>query len=476
MALSTIPLLLDNQPVITADSFDVISPNTGAVVYKCSSTSVAHAVRAVDSANAAFKSWAKVKPSARRDIFLKVIEIYERRKEELIGYAQEETGSSRMFAEFNWGLGHNLLKDVTGRTLSTAGTVPIMRDEGQSGIVYKEPYGVILSIAPWNAMFVLGLRSIVLPLAAGNTVVLKASELSPKCFWALGDIFREAQLPPGCLNVLYHRPASAAEITTALIAHPAIRKINFTGSTQVGRIIASTAGKYIKPVLLELGGKASTIVLDDADLKKAATGCVMGSFLHGGQICMSTERIIVQRSVIDEFRNHLRETMATSNSNPPPVLVSAAPVIKNRNLVSNAVSKGGNILVGDNISTEETPNNTRMHPIILEGITPDMDIYHTESFGPTVSLYVVDTEQEAIQLANDTEYGLSAAVYTENLGRGLRVAKQLESGAVHINSMTVHDEPGLPHGGVKCSGFGRFGGPAALDEFLTTKSVTWMDV
>ncbi|EGE79034.1 NAD-dependent aldehyde dehydrogenase [Blastomyces dermatitidis ATCC 18188] len=476
MALSTIPLLLDNQPVITADSFDVISPNTGAVVYKCSSTSVAHAVRAVDSANAAFKSWAKVKPSARRDIFLKVIEIYERRKEELIGYAQEETGSSRMFAEFNWGLGHNLLKDVTGRTLSTAGTVPIMRDEGQSGIVYKEPYGVILSIAPWNAMFVLGLRSIVLPLAAGNTVVLKASELSPKCFWALGDIFREAQLPPGCLNVLYHRPASAAEITTALIAHPAIRKINFTGSTQVGRIIASTAGKYIKPVLLELGGKASTIVLDDADLKKAATGCVMGSFLHGGQICMSTERIIVQRSVIDEFRNHLRETMATSNSNPPPVLVSAAPVIKNRNLVSNAVSKGGNILVGDNISTEETPNNTRMDPIILEGITPDMDIYHTESFGPTVSLYVVDTEQEAIQLANDTEYGLSAAVYTENLGRGLRVAKQLESGAVHINSMTVHDEPGLPHGGVKCSGFGRFGGPAALDEFLTTKSVTWMDV
>ncbi|KAL2377679.1 hypothetical protein RJZ90_006556 [Blastomyces dermatitidis] len=476
MASSTIPLLLDNQPVITADTFDVISPNTGAVVYKCSSTSVAHAVRAVDSANAAFKSWAKVKPSARRDIFLKVIEIYERRKEELIGYAQEETGSTRMFAEFNWGLGHNLLKDVTGRTLSTAGTVPVMRDEGQSGIVYKEPYGVILSIAPWNAMFVLGLRSIVLPLAAGNTVVLKASELSPKCFWALGDIFREAQLPPGCLNVLYHRPASAAEITTALIAHPAIRKINFTGSTQVGRIIASTAGKYIKPVLLELGGKASTIVLDDADLKKAATGCVMGSFLHGGQICMSTERIIVQRSVIDEFRNHLRETMATSNSNPPPVLVSAAPVIKNRNLVSNAVSKGGNILVGDNISTEETPNNTRMDPIILEGITPDMDIYHTESFGPTVSLYVVDTEQEAIQLANDTEYGLSAAVYTENLGRGLRVAKQLESGAVHINSMTVHDEPGLPHGGVKCSGFGRFGGPAALDEFLTTKSVTWMDV
>ncbi|KKZ61034.1 NAD-dependent aldehyde dehydrogenase [[Emmonsia] crescens] len=438
MASHTIPLILDNQPVITADTFDVINPNTGAVVYKCSSTSVADAVHAADSANAAFKSWAKVKPAARQDIFLKVIEIYERRKEELIGYAQEETGSSRFFTEFNWGLGLGLLKT--------------------------------------NAMFVLGLRSIVLPLAAGNTVVLKASELSPKCFWALGDIFREAQLPAGCLNVLYHRPTSAAEITTALIAHPAIRKINFTGSTQVGRIIAATAGKYIKPVLLELGGKTSTIVLDDADLKKAVTGCVMGSFLHGGQICMATERIIVQRSVVDDFRNHLRETVAAYNPDPAPVLVNSAPVIKNRNLVSNAVSKGANILIGDNSSSEDIPNNTRMHPIVLENITPDMDIYQTESFGPTVSLFVVDTEEEAIQLANDTEYGLSAAVYTENLGRGLRIARQLESGAVHINSMTVHDEPGLPHGGVKSSGFSRFSSPTGLDEFLTTKSVTWMDV
>ncbi|OJD16322.1 hypothetical protein AJ78_03491 [Emergomyces pasteurianus Ep9510] len=473
MASNTIPLLLDNESVITPETFDVINPNTGAVVYKCSSSSVVDAVRAADSANAAFKSWAKVKPSARREILLKVTEIYERRKEELIGYAQEETGSGRLFAEFNWGLGLDLLKDVAGRSLSTEGTVPILKDDGRSGIVYKEPYGVILSIAPWNAMFILGLRSIVIPLSAGNTVVFKASELSPKCFWALGDIFREAQLPAGCLNVLYHKPASAADITTALIAHPAVRKINFTGSTHVGRIIASTAGKYIKPVLLELGGKASTIVLDDADLNKAASGCIKGSFLHGGQICMSTERIIVQRPVVDEFRNYLREAMTAHNSNPAPVLANSALAIKNRNLVSNAISKGANILLGD---INSIPGDTRMHPIVLENVTPDMDIYQTESFGPIVSLFVVDTEEEAIQLANDTEYGLAAAVYTENLGRGLRVARQLESGAVHINSMTVHDDPGLPHGGVKGSGFGRFGGPESLDEFLTTKSVTWMDV
>ncbi|EEH34723.2 succinate-semialdehyde dehydrogenase [Paracoccidioides lutzii Pb01] len=475
MASDIVPLILDNKPIITTDTFDVISPSTGEVVHKSSAASVADAVRAVESAKVAFKTWSKVKPTARRDLLLRVVGIYERRKEELIGYAQEETGSTRFFGEINYGIGFDLLKDVASRaTTIEAGTVPILKEEGQSGIVYKEPYGVILSITPWNAMLLLGLRSIILPLAAGNTVVLKGSELSPKCFWALWDVFREAGLPPGCLNILYHRPADAAEVTTALIAHPAVRKVNFTGSTHVGSIVAATAGKYIKPVLLELGGKASTIVLDDADLKKAADACILAAFLHGGQICMATERIIVQRPIFDDFRNYLREAMAVSNFQSAQILVNSAGVTKNRNLVSNAVAKGANIVLGDEISSEEIPN-TRMRSVILENITPDMDIYKTESFGPTVSLFVVDTDEEAIQLANDTEYGLTASVFTENLGRGLRIARQLESGGVHINSMTIHDEPSLPHGGVKSSGFGRFGGAIGFDEFLTTKSVTWVD-
>ncbi|PGH17940.1 hypothetical protein AJ79_00839 [Helicocarpus griseus UAMH5409] len=478
MASNTIPLILDNQSITTTGTFDVTSPSTGNVVHKCSAASVADAVRAAESANAAFKSWAKARPATRTDIILKVVEIYQRRKEELVGYAQEETGSGRLFAEINWGLGLNLLKDVAGRTSSIAGTAPALSEEGQSGIVYKEPYGVILSIAPWNAPFILGLRSIVLPLAAGNTVVLKGSELSPKCHWALVDIFREAGLPAGCLNVLYHRPSDAAEVTTALIAHPAIRKINFTGSTQVGSIIAATAGKYIKPVLLELGGKAAAIVLDDANLKKAADSCIMGSFLHSGQICMSTERIIVQRSILDDFRTHLRESMTANRPDPTSeTLVSSAPATKNKNLISNAVSKGANILVDLNTSSDgqNAPNNTRMRPVIVENVSPEMDIYKTESFGPTVSLIAVDTEEEAVQLANDTDYGLTASVFTENLGRGLRVARQVESGSVHINSMTVHDEPSLPHGGVKSSGFGRFAGADGLNEFLMCKTITWMD-
>ncbi|KAK2736205.1 hypothetical protein FQN55_001737 [Onygenales sp. PD_40] len=475
MADTTVPLILDNQSITTPDTFDVISPNTGAAVHKCSAASVADAARAAESAKAASASWAQTKPAVRREIMQKAAEIYERRKEELIGYSQEETGAARLFGELNWMFGLNLLQEFAGRAAMIEGTVPVLAQEGQSGIVIKEPYGVILSIAPWNAPYILGLRAIVLPLVAGNTVIFKGSELSPKCHWAIADVFREAGLPAGCLNVLFHKPADAAEVTTALIAHPAIRKINFTGSTLVGSKIAATAGKYIKPILLELGGKASTIVLDDADLKKAAAGCALGAFVHSGQICMSTERIVVQRSIADEFRTHLRAAAANhlSPTEPAPLLVVPAAVTKNKNLIANATAKGASILAGDP-SVEES-SNTRLRPVVVDNVTPDMDIYGTESFGPTVSLLVVETEEEAIRVANDTEYGLSAAVYTENLARGLRVARQIESGAVHINSMTVHDEAALPHGGVKSSGFGRFGGSSGLDEFMVTKSVTWMD-
>ncbi|WEW58889.1 hypothetical protein PRK78_004357 [Emydomyces testavorans] len=472
----TVPLVLDNKDVVTSTTFAVNSPETGKTIYQCSSASVLDAEHAANSAQTAFKSWRETKPAVRQDIMLKAAEIYLRRKNELVGYCAEETGASGPFSEFTFGLGYQIFKDVAGRAANIEGVAPQMVGEGQSAIVYKVPYGVILSIAPWNAPFPLGLRAIVLPLVAGNTVVLKASELSPRTFWGIVDVFREAGLPDGCLNLVYHQPADAAEVTRALIAHPAVRKVNFTGSTAVGSIIASTAGKYVKPVLLELGGKASAIVLDDADLEKAAVQCILGAFLNSGQVCMSTERIIVQRAVAEKFRASLMETMKNMHHDdvPPPVLISAAPVAKNKKLISDALSKGACIVHGN--PHREESSDTRMKPVIIENVSPNMDIHSTESFGPTASLFVVDTEEEAIELTNDTEYGLTAAVFTSNLGRGLRVAKQIESGAVHINSLTIHDEPGLPHGGVKKSGFGRFGGTNCLNEFLTTKSVTWMDM
>ncbi|KAJ5654415.1 hypothetical protein N7490_001418 [Penicillium lividum] len=466
------PLIINGESVVTDIKFEVHAPATGELSGFCAGASVDDARRAVDTAQAAFPAWSKVQAYDRRDLLFRAAEIMVSRKEELIAYQCEETGAGRPFVEQTFNMGVNFIKDFAARIPTIEGIVPNVTRPGEGAMVFKEPYGVILSIAPWNAPFILGIRAVALPLAAGNTVVLKGSELSPKCFWALGDIFRQAGLPAGCMNVIYHQAADAAAVTNALIAHPAVRKVNFTGSTMVGSIIASTAGKYIKPVLLELGGKASAIVLDDADLDKAAFNCALGSFLHSGQICMSTERIVVQRGIADEFKTKLAAAaeMLFGKEAPALCLVNSAAVTKNKRLVSDAVSRGATLLFGDANANE---TSTTMRPIIVADVNKEMEMYATESFGPTVSLMVVDTEEDAVALANDTEYGLTSAVFTSNLFRGLRVAKQIESGAVHINALTVHDEPVLPHGGWKSSGFGRFGGIAGYDEFLQTKTVTW---
>lgn len=273
-----------------------------------------------------------------------------------------------------------------------------------------------------------------------------------------------------------HRPADASKITTALIAHPAVKKINFTGSTNVGSIIASLAGKYLKPTVMELGGKAPSIVCEDADIDTAAMQCALGAFLHAGQICMSTERIIVHKDIVEKFKPALKATMDNLFSDKAmgvPQLVTAAPVEKNKKLLADAVSKGAGVVYGDPNANEDS--KTKMKPVILEKISQNMDIYYTESFGPTVSIYTVSSDEEAIKLANDTDYGLSSAVFTEDLRRALRIAKQIETGAVHINSMSVHDESWLPHGGAKKSGFGRFNGMVGLEEWTRTKIITWKD-
>ena len=239
---------------------------------------------------------------------------------------------------------------------------------------------------------------------------------------------QEAGLPDGVLNVIYHRPADAAEVTSAIIEHPFVKKINYTGSTATGSIIAAQAGKHLKPVLMELGGKAPAIVLKDANLQTAATQCALGAFLHSGQICMATERIIVHSSITKDFASALKTASEQifSNKAPAPILITAASVKKNKKLVEQAVSKGAKIVTGDASAKEDS--DTRMRPIVVEGVTKDMDMYHIESFGPTVSIITVESEEEAIEIANDTEYGLSSSVFTEDLAAGLRVAKQIETG------------------------------------------------
>ena len=240
----------------------------------------------------------------------------------------------------------------------------------------------------------------------------------------------EAGLPAGCLNVIIPRTQDAPAVTTALIEHPAIKKINFTGSTAVGSIIAAAAGKNLKPVLMELGGKASAIVLKDADLSKAALGCALGAFIHSGQVCMATERILVHSSIIDPFKSALGDAITNLHpaSGPAPVLIASAGVSKNKSLVSQALSSGAKLVHGGHPDSTSETSEHFMRPIVIEGVKKDHDIFYEESFGPTVSLFSFETEEEAIELANDTDYGLAAAVFTEDLGSGLRVAKGIESG------------------------------------------------
>jgi len=473
----TIPLLINGEEVTTRNNtFDVISPVTHHKIWSCSSASPEDAKRAVEAAQAAFPAWAATKPAQRRDILLSAASILESRREECAEYMKIETGSGNWAShDFNLPMSVELLRDVAGRIATVTGSILTSALPARSAMVIKEPYGVILGIAPWNAPYILGLRAIAYALAGGNTCILKGSELSPRCFWAIGSLFKKAGLPNGVVNVLFHRSEDAAQVTSTLIAHPSIKKINFTGSTATGAIIAEQAGKTLKPVLLELGSKAPAIVLQDANVSHAAQECARGAFLHTGQICMSTERILVHSSILQPFSEALQAAINQQYpaDKPAETLVSPTNVSKHRDLIDDATSKGASILCGSR--TVDETSSTRMRPIVLGDITSEMSIYNTESFGPSVSLISVESEDEAVRIANDTHYGLSAAVFTEDLRAGLRVARAIESGAVHINSMSVHDEAGLPHGGVKGSGWGRFNASSGIEEFLRGKTVTWAD-
>ncbi|RYP03951.1 hypothetical protein DL764_004785 [Monosporascus ibericus] len=473
MSTYTVPFIINGEERHAEKSFELVSPATGEVVHRCGIATEKEVLAAIDAAAAAGRQWRNTTPGQRRDIILRAAEIMNEKREQLAPHLINELGATRGWADFNLNTTIDMLKDTAGRISSLNGVVPTSADPNRTSMVLREPYGVVLAIAPWNAPYILGTRSVLLPIAAGCTVVLKGSEKSPRVMHAITSVLHEAGLPKGVLNFIATDVASAPSITTSLIAHPQVKKINFTGSSAVGRIVARIAGENLKPVVLELGGKAPAIVWEDADLDIAAEQCTIGSFLFSGQICMSTERIIVHKKISEAFQKKFVEMIERMfpSKGDAPVLIASEAVDKNKTLLKDATSKGAVLIRGD-IDAEEI-SKTRMRPIVVSKVTPEMDLYKQESFGPSVSLIEVETEEEALRIANDTEYGLNSAVFTENLRTGLRFAKEIETGAVHINNMTVHDEMALPHGGTKASGFGRFNTLFGLEEWVRTKTVTW---
>jgi acyl-CoA reductase-like NAD-dependent aldehyde dehydrogenase len=470
-----INLLIDDRDVAasTGATFERRDPITGDVASRAAAASVADAQAAADAAAGAFPAWSKLGPNARRAVLLKAADLLEGRASEFVTLMATEIGATAGWAQFNVKLAAGMLREAASLTTQITGEMIPSDKPGCVSMAVRQPAGVVLGIAPWNAPVILGVRAIATPLACGNTVVLKASEICPGTHHLIGTVLREAGLPAGAINVITNAPENAPEIIEALIAHPVVRRINFTGSTRVGRIIAETAARFLKPVLLELGGKASLVVLDDADLDAAVAASAFGAFMNQGQICMSTERIVVDNAVAEDFVAKLAAKSESLQAGNPRhgnfalgSLVGVEAAERISGLVNDAVSKGAKLLAGGRV------DGTVMSATVLDHVTPAMRLYGEESFGPVVCVIRATGVEEAVRIANDTEYGLSAAVFGRDITRALDVAHRIDSGICHINGATVHDEAQMPFGGVKASGYGRFGGKAGINEFTELRWIT----
>ncbi|HEY4805076.1 MAG TPA: aldehyde dehydrogenase [Paraburkholderia sp.] len=473
--MQTVSMLIDGEAVQARNgaTFERRNPLDGTVASRAPAATVQDAVAAVDAAAAAFPVWSAMGPGERRALLTKAAHALEAKAEAFAAAMAAETGASGIWAGFNVHLAAAGLIEAAALTTQIGGELIPSDVPGSLAMGVRQPAGVVLGLAPWNAPVILAVRAIALPLACGNTVVLKGSEICPATHGLIIAAMQEAGLPRGTVNFVTNAPADAAQVVEAMIAHPKVRRVNFTGSTRVGRIIAETCARYLKPSVLELGGKAPLVVLDDADIEAAAHAGAFGAFANSGQICMSTERIIVDESIADAFVARLGERARALPLGDPrkgPVVlgsvVDMSTVERCNALIDDALAKGAKLVCGGKAES------TLMPATLLDHVTPDMRIYHDESFGPVKGIVRVRGEDAAIACANDNAYGLSSAVFSRDTARAWGVAQRIESGICHINGPTVHDEAQMPFGGVKESGFGRFGGKAGIAEFTELRWIT----
>jgi len=453
--------------------FDDLDPYRGTVMARIPAGTRADAARAVDAAAAAFPAWAELPPAEKQALFLRAADVVERRRGDIVALLAEETGCAAGFAGFQVLTATRLLRQAANWGYLPVGEVIRSDAPGTFAMALRRPIGVVAGISPWNGAHVLAWRTVVNPLAFGNTVVLKPSEEAPiSAGLLIPEILEEAGFPAGVINVVTHAPGAAVPIADEFFDRPEVRCINFTGSSAVGRILAERAGRALKRCVLELGGYNPLIVLADADLDYAVEATAFAAFFHSGQICMSARKVLVERPIYDTFVDKLVERTATLRIGDPVEagtvigpLINPTALDRVSGEVREAIDAGAKVLTG---GSAEGPC---YRPTILTDVPAGARIHSEETFGPVLVAQPVDDADEAVAIANSTRYGLSSGLITGDNQRGFALARRIESGVVHVNDQTVADEPQLPLGGMKDSGWGR-SGPASMNDFTEIQWIT----
>lgn len=448
------------------------NPYTNETINTISSANEADLDKAYQSAEIAQVSWQATSPSERQSYFAQLLHILKDEKETIIDWLVKESGSTRIKANVEYSITYNVVKEAHSFPTRMAGSILPSDTPGKENFVYRNPKGVVGIIGPWNFPLYLAVRSIAPALATGNTVVVKPASDTPITSGLLiAELFEKAGFPKGTINVVVGK---GSEIGDAFITHTTPALLSFTGSTEVGSHLAELAAKDLKDTALELGGNNAMIILDDADIDEAVNAAAFGNFLHQGQICMAINRLIVDEKVYDKFVEKFTEKvkqLKVGDPNDKDTVIG--PIINRSQLERIQDDLKQTINEGATVQTKGEVNGNVMDPVVLSEVTNDMTMAQNEIFGPVAIIIKVKDEEAAVNVANDTPYGLSGSVFTSDRWRGLEVAQKVHTGMIHVNDQSVNDEPHVAFGGEKHSGLGRFGGSWALDKFTTEK---WISV
>lgn len=448
----------------------VREPATGEMLAEVGQANAADAEQAIMAAVAAQRAWAKVEPRRRAAVFRRAAALLQEHFDELAMWVVRETGGILPKGQLEIREAIELFNMAAAMQHESQGSV-LPSPAGRLSYAQRVPHGVVGVISPFNVPLVLSMRAVGPALAAGNAVLLKPDPQTPVSGGLMiASVLHAAGLPAGVLHVL----PGGAEPGSVLCESPRVKMIAFTGSTAVGRLVAEAAGRHLKKVTVELGGKSPLLILDDADLEVAVSNAAWGAFLHQGQICMASGRILVQESIAEEFTRRL---VAKANKlpvgNPATEQVALGPLISERQrdrahaIIHDSVRAGARLEAGGSY------DRLFYRPTVLANVRPGMRAYHEEVFGPCASIITFKTDDEAVAIANDTEYGLSAGIITADVGRALRLGERIDSGMLHINDQTVNDECCNPFGGRGCSGNGgNVGGPSNWENFSQLRWVT----